>query len=207
MDRRRLLLGDWNRVVRDPIDLLRAAFVAGAAVYAALGRPTAIGLAFASALLVLARLAGVPRPFDLGLVVAMTLIAWGTALNLYGSWAHYDKVVHGAGTIFWAPVLYIALARIEALPRIDQMERGHRLVGLFVVTLALGVAVGAGYEIVEWTSDHLAGTHFVKSETDTATDLIADTCGAAIGGLAIVLWSVVGWGTTRRLPGRVARRR
>lgn len=207
MDRGRLLLGDWNRVIRDPVDVLRLAFVVGTVVFAAMGRSTAIGLAFASAFLILAHVAGLPRPFDYGLVVAMGLIAWGTALNLYGSWAYYDKLVHGAGTIFWAPVLYIALARIEALPAIDEMERGHRWLGLFVVTLALGMAVGAGYEIVEWTSDHLAGTHFVKGETDTATDLIADSAGAALGGLGIVLWSVVGWGTTRRLPGATARRR
>jgi hypothetical protein len=207
VDARRLLLGDWNRIVRDPIDVLRLAFVAGTVVFAALGRPTAIGLAFASAFLILARLAGLPRPFDLGLVVAFFLIAWGTALGFYGDWAYYDKLVHGASPVFWSPVLYVALARMHALPEIDDMERGHRHVGLFVVTLALGMAVGAGYEIVEYLSDTIASTHFVKSETDTATDLIADTCGAALGALSIVLWSLVGWGTTRRLPGSVAARR
>ena len=34
---RHLLLGDWNRVVRDPLDLLRAMFAVAAIVYAMLG--------------------------------------------------------------------------------------------------------------------------------------------------------------------------
>jgi hypothetical protein len=207
VDRRRLLLGDWNRIVRDPVDVLRLAFVAGTVVYALMGRSTAIGLAFASLFLIVAHIVGLPRPFDLGLIVAFFLIAWGTALNLYGDWTYYDKLVHGASPIFWSPVLYIALARMHALPDIEDMERGHRQIGLFVVTLALGMAVGAGYEIVEYLSDTIAGTHFVKGETDTATDLIADTAGAALGALSIVLWSLAGWGTTRRLPGEAAQRR
>jgi len=207
MDWSRVLLGDWNRFVRDPIDVLRLAFFAGTLAFAVMGRSTAIGLAFASAFLLLARIVGLPRPFDLGLVIAMGLIAWGTALGLYGEWNRYDKIVHGGGTIFWSPVLYIALARIEALPPIEEMERGHRYLGLFFVTVAIGMAVGAGYEVIEWTSDHLAGTHFVKGEDDTATDLIADTCGAILGGLAIVAWALRGWGTTRRLPGWAAEQR
>jgi hypothetical protein len=48
-------------------------------------------------------------------------------------------------------------------------------VGVFVSTLALGVAAVAGYEVVEWFSNSLAGTHLAKSINDTATDLLEDT--------------------------------
>src|ERR687896_670112 len=37
MSGRTLVLGDWGRVVRDPIDLLRAAFFAGALIFAIRG--------------------------------------------------------------------------------------------------------------------------------------------------------------------------
>jgi len=44
LDRRYLLLGDRNRLVRDPLDLLRLAFFAGTVVFAVMGRSTAVGL-------------------------------------------------------------------------------------------------------------------------------------------------------------------
>jgi len=43
LDRRYLLLGDRNRLVRDPLDLLRLAFFAGTVVFAVMGRSTAVG--------------------------------------------------------------------------------------------------------------------------------------------------------------------
>ena len=202
MDTRRLLLGDWNRFVRDPIDVLRIAFIGGTVVYWALGRSTAIGLTAASIVLVLARLIDLPRPYDLMLLGAMVLIAGGTALDLYGRIGWYDKLVHGLSPFMWAPALYIVCVRLEVLPDLGRSRAAHHLIGTFLVTLALGAAVGAGYEICEWALDgFFPHWHLVKGERDTATDLIADFIGAALGGLSLVVWSLWGWGTVRRRPG------
>jgi hypothetical protein len=202
MDHRRLLLGDWNRLVRDPIDVLRIAFIGGTIVYWALGRSTAIGLTAASIVLVIARLIDLPRPYDLMLLGAMVLIAGGTALDLYGRILWYDKLVHGLSPFMWAPALYIVCVRLEVLPDLGHSRAAHHLVGMFLVTLALGAAVGAGYEICEWALDGLfPHWHLVKGERDTATDLIADFIGAGLGGLSLVVWSLWGWGTVRRRPG------
>jgi len=195
----RVLLGDWGRVVRDPLDVLRGLFIAGTVVFALLGRTTAVGLAAASIVLVLARFVDLPRPYDLGLILAMALIAYGTAFNLYGRIHDYDKLVHGVSPFLWAPVLYIALVRAEVLPDLSESHAAHHVVGMFVVTLALGMAVGAGYEIAEWTLDAIfPHWHLVKGERDTVTDLIADTIGAAAGGVLVVVWDTWGWGTVRR---------
>jgi hypothetical protein len=202
MDTRRLLLGDWNRVVRDPIDVLRIAFIGGTVVYWALGRSTAIGLTAASIVLVIARLIDLPRPYDLMLLGAMVLIAGGTALDLYGRIGWYDKLVHGLSPFMWAPALYIVCVRLEVLPDLGRSRAAHHLIGTFLVTLALGAAVGAGYEICEWALDgFFPHWHLVKGERDTATDLIADFIGAGLGGLSLVVWSLWGWGTVRRRPG------
>ncbi|HET7647343.1 MAG TPA: hypothetical protein VFK17_02170 [Gaiellaceae bacterium] len=202
MDTRRLLLGDWNRFVRDPIDVLRIAFIGGTVVYWALGRSTAIGLTAASIVLVIARLIDLPRPYDLMLLGAMVLIAGGTALDLYGRIGWYDKLVHGLSPFMWAPALYIVCVRLEVLPDLGRSRAAHHLIGTFLVTLALGAAVGAGYEICEWALDgFFPHWHLVKGERDTATDLIADFIGAALGGLSLVVWSLWGWGTVRRRPG------
>jgi hypothetical protein len=202
MDTRRLLLGDWNRFVRDPIDVLRIAFIGGTVVYWALGRSTAIGLTAASIVLVIARLIDLPRPYDLMLLGAMVLIAGGTALDLYGRIGWYDKLVHGLSPFMWAPALYIVCVRLEVLPDLGRSRAAHHLIGTFLVTLALGAAVGAGYEICEWALDgFFPHWHLAKGERDTATDLIADFIGAALGGLSLVVWSLWGWGTVRRRPG------
>ena len=205
MNWERLLLGDWNPWIRDPIDVLKLCFIGGTIYYAAEGRSTAVGLTAASIVLVIAHFAKLPRPYDLFLMLAMVLIAFGTALNLYGRWNHYDKLVHGLSPLMWAPALYIVLVRLEILPDLGKSRAAHHLFGMFLVTLALGAAVGAGYEICEWSIDQIFGSHLVKGELDTVTDLMADFVGAALGGISLVVWNVWGWGTTRRLPGERVR--
>lgn len=202
MDERRLLLGDWGRWIRDPIDLLRLCFIAGALVYVVLGRSTAIELVAASIVLVIARFLNLPRPYDLTLMLALVLIAFGSALDLYSRITYYDKVVHGVSPALWAPVLYILCVRLEVLPDLGHSRTAHTFIGIFLVTLALGAAVGAAYEICEWTLDGIfPHWHLVKSERDTATDLIADFVGATLGGLSLVCWNMWGSGTVRRVPG------
>jgi hypothetical protein len=73
-------------------------------------------LTAASVVLLIARIIDLPRWFDFGLIMAMTLIAYGTALGLYGNWFYYDKVVHGLSPVGYVPVLYIALVRLGSCP-------------------------------------------------------------------------------------------
>jgi hypothetical protein len=141
MEIRTLLLGDWHPVVRDPLDLMRVAFVAGAAVYVAVSGSSVINLIVSSAAVVGVRFVALPRPYELGFILAMALTGWGDALGLYDRFAHYDRLVHFLVPFELAPVIYILLARMDVLPDLhDTRERRHRL-GVFVVTLALGAAV------------------------------------------------------------------
>lgn len=197
----RLLFGDWGRVIRDPLDVMRLAFLAGTIAYAVMGRTTAAGLGAATLVLLIARLVDIPRSFDLALVLAMFLIAWGTALDLYGHIFWYDNLVHAVAPIFYSPVIYILLIRASVLPNLGERREAHHHAGVFVVTLAIGMAVTAGYEVVEWLSDTLVGTHLQHGADDTGGDLLSGTIGAAIGGLLMVLWGVRGWTTVRRVPG------
>lgn len=72
---------------------------------------------------------------------------------------------------------------------------------MFLVTFALGLAVGALWEVLEWTSDGVLGSHLSQGNTDTVGDLIADASGSLAGGGLMVLWSKRGWGSVRRIPG------
>jgi len=200
-DRRRLVYGDWTWFVRDGLDVLRCAFIAGTIVFAVQGRSTAVALTAASAVLLIARVIDLPRWFDFGLIVAMSLIAWGTALSLYGSWFYYDKVVHGLSPVGYVPVLYIALVRLGVVPdpgSAIRERRVPRISGIFIVTLALGMAVGAGYESVEWFEDKFLGGHFVGGLWDTETDLLCDEGGSLVGAAFLTVWALRGW-TSRRV--------
>ncbi|HKI93493.1 MAG TPA: hypothetical protein VJ986_14420, partial [Gaiellaceae bacterium] len=196
---RRLVYGDWSWYVRDPLDVLRLAFVGGTIAFAVQGRSTAIGLTAASALLLVVRIIDLPRRFDLAVIVAMSLIAWGTALGLYGDYEVYDNIVHGVSPFFYAPVLYVVLVRLDVLTGPERTTAAHHHVGVFISTLALGMAVGAGYEVIEWLSDSLLGTHLVKSVDDTGSDLLEDTAGSLAGAAFAAIWSVRHW-ATRRTP-------
>jgi uncharacterized membrane protein HdeD (DUF308 family) len=201
-DRRRLLYGDWNWLVRDGLDVLRYAFIAGTIVFAAQGRSAAVALGAASAVLLLARVVSLPRWFDFGLIAAITLIAYGTALGLYGDWFYYDKVVHTLAPFGYSPVLYIALVRLGVVPDPGvaiRERRVARIAGIFIVTLAVGMAVGGFYENVEWLEDkwNILGGHFVKGLWDTETDLLCDATGSLAGATFITIWALRGWSSHR----------
>jgi uncharacterized membrane protein HdeD (DUF308 family) len=200
-DRPLLLLGDWHWLVRDPLDVLRLTFFGGTIAFALMGRSTAVGLTAASVLLLVARIVNLPRRFDLGVVVAMTFIAWGTALSLYGQYHFYDTIVHGTTPIFYAPVLYVCLVRLDVLTDPGDATTTLQHAGVFVSTLAIGMAVGAGYEVIEWLSDSLVGTAFVENADDTGRDLLADTIGSLVGAGGLTVWSISGW-TSRRVTYR-----
>jgi hypothetical protein len=202
MEARTLVLGDWGRTVRDPIDLLRAAFFVGAAVFALPGELGGVAnLLVAGVALLVARAADLPRLYDLGFTIAMILTGWGEALGLYDAWKSYDNVVHFIVPMLTSQVAYISLARLEVLPDLREEFVPRHYTGIWLVTFALGVAIGGLWEILEWSSDELFGSNLSMSNDDTAGDLIADSLGAAVGGLLLVAWTKYGWGSVRRVEG------
>src|ERR1700751_3373411 len=135
-DRRRLIYGDWSWFIRDGLDVLRLVFLAGVVVFAVQGNSDVVALTAAFAVLLVARIVNLPRWFDFGLVVAMTLIPYGPALGLSGRWFYYDKVVHSLSPVAYSPVIYIALVRLGVVPDPGvaiRERRGARVVGVFII--------------------------------------------------------------------------
>jgi hypothetical protein len=202
MDTRKLVFGDWNPVLRDGIDVLRLAILAGAVGFALAGDPGgAAVLASLGAITLLARLVNLPRVYDLCLTAAMALQGFGEAFGLYDEFVRFDDVVHVTLPLLTAPVVYIGLARLEVVP--DPRDETHmpHYAGIFVVTTALGIAIGAVWEIAEWTSDAWLGTNLSLSNDDTVGDLVRDTFGSLLGAALLVAWARFGWGSVRRIPG------
>lgn len=202
MDTRRLVLGDWTAVVRDGIDLLRLSLVAGAAVYVLRGDGGgAAVLAVMACATLVARAVNLPRLYDLTFTTAMVLQGWGEATNRYDELAWFDELTHFVLPMLTAPVLYIALARLDVVPDPKDDTSGKHYVGVFVTTLALGLAFGAAWEIAEWSSDNLLGSSLQEGNDDTVGDLIADGLGALAGAALLTVWTRCSWGSVRRIPG------
>lgn len=202
MSARRLLLGDWHPWLRDPIDVLRGLLVVGAAAFALAGDGRgALLLGGAAAVAWAVRPVLLPRVYDLALVLALTLQAWGEALGLYDSLAWFDNVVHFSLPFFGAPTLYIVLARLDVVPDPKDETGLRHYVGIAIVTFALGVALGGLWEIAEWASDNTLGSSLQLDNDDTVGDLIADSLGALCGSALLVCWARWGWGSVRRIPG------
>ena len=202
MDARRLVLGDWTPVVRDGIDVLRLVILGGALAYAVAGRPGAASLLAAlGAVTVVARLVNLPRVYDLCLTAGMALQGFGETFGLYDQFVRFDDLVHFTLPMLTAPVVYIALARLDVVP--DPRDETHlqHYVGIAVVTAALGISIGALWEIYEWRSDAWLGTALSEGNDDTNGDLVRDTLGSLVGAALLVVWARFGWGSVRRIPG------
>jgi hypothetical protein len=193
-------------MVRDPLDLLRIAYIAGTIAWVTLDKPAWDGLVGATVLLLAGRLVSLPRVFDLALILAMTLTGWGSALHLYGNWTLYDNVVHALFPLFVVPVAYVLLVRLGVLPELRELRQPHHQLGFLLIAFAFGMAFGGGWEVIEWLLDQLTGEHRVKDAADTAQDLISTVLGSAGAGLALVVWSRRGWGC-KRLPANVVEHR
>jgi hypothetical protein len=202
VDARTLLMGDWSRPVRDGIDVLRLAILAGAVGFAVAGDAgAAVVLTIVGGIAVAARFLQLPRVYDLCLTAGMALQGFGEAFALYDRFAHFDDLVHFTLPLLTAPVVYIALARLDVVP--DPRDETHlqHYAGIFVVTLALGIAVGALWEVYEFHSDAWLGTQLSEGNADTVGDLVRDSLGSLVGAVLLVAWARFGWGSVRRIPG------
>jgi uncharacterized membrane protein YjdF len=195
----KVVLGDWSKWVRDPHDVARIAFACAVIVWGLAGKPVTQVVGAALVLLV-ARAVSLPRFYDFSLVVVMFLLAWGEVLGLYDSWGMYDDVVHFTVPLLTTGMLYLLLMRLDVLPELSALTQPHHRVGFFVTTLFLGMAIGAAWEIVEFTLDSRTGSNLQISVYDTSTDLIFDTLGAAGSATILLLWSLGGH-SLRRRPG------
>jgi len=202
MTARTFFLGDWNPWIRDPIDVVRALLPVGAIGFLLAGNSGgAILLTGAGALAWLVRPLQLPRAYDAAFIVALTLQAGGEALGAYDAIPWFDNVAHFSLPFFLAPTLYIALARADVVPDPKDETTTRHYVGIFVVSFALGVALGGVWEIWEWVSDHSFGSSLQLGLDDTVGDLVADSLGSLCGAALLVCWARYGWGSVRRIPG------
>lgn len=201
----RWLVGDWGRVIRDPLDLLRLVPLIGAIATVVLGDTAHTAELAGGFLLVLApRVLNVQRPFDLVFQLGVNLAVWGNVLALFDHIYGYDKIVHFLLPCGTAMLLYIALCHLRIVPELSAGAGLHDRVAMVLVTLAFGLTVGGVFEMWEWLSNEVLGTAMYVSYGDAIGDLIDDGLGALLAGVVLLLWTGRGW-STWRVPGAVLR--
>ena len=199
------LVGDWNRVIRDPLDLLRLAPLAGAILSIVLGETTHTVEMFGGFLVVLApRVFNVQRPFDLVFQIGMNLALWGNVFGLFDSICAYDKIVHFLLPCGAAMMLYIALTHLRLVPDLTDDAGLHDRLAMVVITFAFGMTAGGIFEIWEWFSNTVFGTEMFVTYGDSIGDLIDDTLGAFAGAVFLLIWTGREW-RTWRAPGAALR--
>jgi hypothetical protein len=153
------------------------------------------------AMLLLRRLR-LPRALELSVAIGIVLQGWGNALLLFERIGWYDKAVHFLTPMLMVPSLYLLLARAGAVPSpwANGLRRGT--LGVLVVTIALGIALAATWELVEGSADRLLGTSLAHGYFETIDDLYSSLLGSVAAG-ALLGWSVMAGGrdlAAQRVP-------
>lgn len=147
-----------------------------------------------------------PLELELSFAIGILLQGWGNALLLFERIGWYDKAVHFATPLLIVPSLYLLLARAGALPTPGATSLQRGTLGLVVVTISLGIALAAVWELIEGTSDLLLGTSLAHGYLETIGDLYASTLGSVAAG-AVLAWWVAAGGGGERLEGSKPPRR
>lgn len=127
-----------------------------------------------------------PTLFDFLFVLAALLNAGGWVWGLFYLQGPYDEIVHAFTT--FAITLALSFLVYSSMLTIF---RDHKL--LYIVAIAsFGIAIGALWEITEWTAGQILPGKIIGSLNDTIVDLIMDSLGATLAALTS-LWTLQEW--------------
>jgi hypothetical protein len=111
------------------------------------------------------------RLFNLLFVLAGAINAVAYVFNLWDRISPYDEFVHAYTTFAIAAAFgYLAFHRHY----VGELSNSRHFLSLVI---AFGLAIGAGWEVVEWAIG------IIGDKIDTVVDLAMDTIGAAVAGL------------------------
>ncbi|BAY23872.1 hypothetical protein NIES2100_36650 [Calothrix sp. NIES-2100] len=127
-----------------------------------------------------------PTLFDFLFVLAALLNATGWVWDFFGMPGPYDEIVHGYTTF----AITLALSFLVYGSMLN-IFRNHTLLYLVTIT-SFGIAIGALWEVTEWSAGKILNTQVIESLDDTIIDLIMDSLGAGLAAL-ISFWGLRNW--------------
>ena len=109
-----------------------------------------------------------------GVIAAVASVVFG----LYSRFPWFDEALHAYN--FFALTLLVA---VYAHGVVLMGGRRHRFL-LVLIIAAIGLALGAAWEIAEFGYDHfIAKPNVILPKSDTIVDMLLDTLGALVAGL------------------------
>jgi hypothetical protein len=144
---------------------------------------------------VLGRLVRIHPAFDLLFSSALAADSIATGLGAYDTIGWNDTLSHLVLPLLSGPILYMTLVRLGAAAAPSAAPTVRFLCGAAVLTAASVLALGALWELVEWTADRAFGTNYSQGYDDTLVDLLADTVAATVAGGLVSVWL---WGSCHR---------
>lgn len=132
-----------------------------------------------------------PTLFDFLFVIAALLNAGGWVWRLFYQPGPYDEITHAFTTF----AITLALSFLVYRSMLT-VFRQHKVLYLLTVT-SFGIAIGALWEVTEWTAGKVLTTEVIGSLDDTIVDLIMDSLGAGLAAV-ISLWALQEWAHSRR---------
>ncbi|WP_460774062.1 hypothetical protein [Microbacterium sp. GXF7504] len=162
-------------------DLVRILGVVSVGAAAIWGSPTDAGiLAFALPALLVPRFLGLRAGFDLAYGVAVLGAAWSNVLDLYRTIPWWDVPAHLVCTGMLSLVLFLALERWGVID-VEPLRARRRL----VLLPALGLAVSALWEMVEWFGKTFLSDAIFVTYDDTIGDMAVGGVGAFLAALVL----------------------
>lgn len=146
-------------------------------------------IAFSLPGLMLPRFIGMRALGDMAVSVALLVAAWSNVFELYTRIWWWDIAVHFVLAGAMSVVAYLALSRFRAVspPPGDGDEKSRTAeVGAVVITLILGLALGALWEMVEWFGYVFLTDEIHVTYEDTVGDMVAGGLGALCAGWLMV---------------------
>lgn len=165
---------------------LLAIFVIFATIQGNWSNALALALFLIASFIFVVRDDKLPTLFDFFFVLAALLNATGWVWNLFGMPGPYDEIVH----VYTTFAITLALSFLVYSSMLN-IFRNHTLLYLVTIT-SFGIAIGALWEVTEWSAGKILSTEVIESLDDTIIDLVMDSLGAGLAAL-ISLWALRDW--------------
>ncbi|HYI34878.1 MAG TPA: hypothetical protein VEX88_15575 [Glaciibacter sp.] len=126
------------------------------------------------------RVVGVRPSFDIAFAVVLLVAAWSSVLQIYESTPWWDLPVHFLANGLCAALCYIAFAQLGIVS--DGALLPRPVVSTVVMVVAIGLALGVIWEILEWFGHTFIDEKIFVSYVDTIGDLVWGGAGAVLAG-------------------------
>ena len=130
----------------------------------------------------------IPWILEFLIFLALFLHTAGGVLGLYGKYDNWDTLTHFVSTFMLAVVSLTIIYLMHTYWKGLTMD----IRAIMIFTIFVAIFLGSMWEIMEWSTDQIFGTHEQNGLDDTMKDLVMDMVGAMIAAMLGAKWIIDG---------------